>query len=38
MTVESRDIWLIFLSRLTERQACQDEKTVFIDWFQKKLK
>ena len=30
-TVESRDIRLMFLSRLTERQAGHDGKTVVID-------
>ena len=32
-TVESRDIWLIFLSRSTERQAGHNGKTVAIDLF-----
>ena len=31
--VESRDIWLMFLARSTERQAGHDGKTVVIDWF-----
>ena len=32
-TVESRDIRLMFLLRLTERQAGHDGKTVVINWF-----
>ena len=31
--IQSRDFWLMFLSRSTERQAGHDGKTVVIDWF-----
>ena len=30
-TAESRDIWLMFLLKSTERQAGHDRKTVVID-------
>ena len=35
-TAESRDIWLMFLLKSTERQAGHNRKTVVIDRFLKK--
>ena len=35
-TVESMEIQIMILSRSTKRQEGHNEKTVVIDWFQKK--